>query len=266
MRCLLSTNARDEHNIQEWIQYHLLLGFDAILVWDDFSQTPIQYQDDRVCIIQKHSNKIDYITSSVAYARKNDFEWIFHLDADEYLYLGKDARLPQFVKDHVHTETMAILFPWVLFGSNHINVLRPRGSCLKPFTRCSNKTHKYIKTFARVCMIHTVRSPHEFTYSQQPTPQNIVYAPSKPLKHFGPVQTREIQPISPNRCFIAHYRFQSWDLFCQRKGRPRDDTQKEWRFSFPLGDEPPPFFHVDSNHVYFPHVLENFTRWSEKCG
>lgn len=263
MKCLLSTNVKDEHNIQEWIQYHLLLGFDAILVWDDFSQTPIQYPDERVCIIQKHAKKIDYITDSVAYARRNDFDWIFHLDADEYLYLGKNVRLPQFVKDHItNKEIMAIFFPWVLFGSNHINILKPKGSCLKPFTKCSKKTHMYIKTFAKVSMINGVRSPHEYTYNQQPTVQNIVYAPSKPLKQFRPVQTREIQPISPDYCFIAHYRFQSWDLFCQRKGRARDDTLKEWKFSFPLGDEPPLFFHADSNHVYFPHVLENFLQWS----
>lgn len=262
MKYLLSTNVKDEHNIQEWIHYHLLLGFDSILVWDDFSQTPIQYPDERVHVLRKHSKKVDYITDSVAHAKRRGFEWIIHLDADEYLYLGKDVHLRQFFRDHIHHDIMAVFFPWLLFGSNQINVLEPKGSCLKPFVRCSNKTHKYIKTFARVEMINGVRSPHEYLYSQQQTPQNTVYAPSKPLRQYSPVQTREVQPISPNRCFIAHYRFQSWDLFCHRKGRARDDTLKEWRFTFSLDNDPPPFFHADSNHVYFPHVLENYVRWS----
>lgn len=262
MRCLLSVNVKDEHNIYEWIQYHLLFGFHFILIWDDFSKVPIQYHDERVLIKRHHYNKIDYMMESVAYAKRNQFDWTIHLDADEYLYLGKDVRLREFTSRYIHHDTIAILFPWVLFGSNHIDVLEPKGSCLKPFLQCATKTHKYIKTFARVATITSVYSPHQYTFSQQQTQQNTFLAPNKRLHQFSAVQTREIQSISINRCFIAHYRFQSWDLFCQRKGRIRDDTMKEWKFPFPLGKEPPPFFHIDSNHVYFPHVLENFLKWS----
>lgn len=264
MKCLLSVNVKDEHNLAEWVSYHLLLGFDFILIWDDFSQTPIEFQHEKIRVLRQHSKKIDYMTDSVAYAKRNGFDWTIHLDGDEYLYLGVDSRLGDFMDAHAHDDKMAILFPWVLFGSNRIDVLEPKGSCLKPFVKCATKTHKYIKQFARVNMITGVRSPHEYIYSQPYTHQNTVLAPSKTLRHFSPVQTREIQPVSPNRCFIAHYRFQSWDLFCQRKGRQRDDTLKEWKFPFSLGKEPPPFFHIDSNQTYFPHVLENFLKWSEK--
>lgn len=262
MKCLISTNAKDEHNIHEWIQYHLLLGFDGVLVWDDFSSIPIEYHCENVRIIKQHSNKHDYMTDSVAYAKRNGFDWIIHLDADEYLYLGMDVRLKEFMKMNANPSIMSVFFPWVLFGSNQINVLGEKGSCIKPFTKCATKTHQYIKPLARVSMIIGVKSPHEFIYSQPYTTQNTVLAPSKTLRTFSPVQTREIQPISSNRCFIAHYRFQSWDLFCQRKGRTRDDTMKEWKFNFKLGGEPPSFFHNHSNQVYFPHVLENFIKWS----
>lgn len=261
MRCLLSVNVKDEHNLDEWIQYHLLLGFHFILLWDDFSQTPISYPDERVLIRRQHFKKTDYMTESVAYAKRHQFDWTIHLDADEYLYLGKNIRLRDFAKDHLHSDTMAIFFPWVLFGSNHLNVLKTKGSCLKPFTQCATKTHKFIKSLARVNMITGVRSPHEYTYSQKQTPQNTFLAPNKPLHQYSAIQTREIQPISSSRCFIAHFRFQSWDLFCQRKDRARDDTLKEWRFNFALGKEPPAFFHVDSNQVYFPHVMENYQQW-----
>jgi hypothetical protein len=264
MKCLLSVNVKDEHNLGEWIHYHLLLGFDFILIWDDGSQPPVQTSHEKVVVIPQHSKKIDYMTDSVAFAKRHGYDWILHLDADEYLYLGVNVRLDDFMKSYGGHDKMAILFPWVLFGSNQINVLEPKGSCLRPFVKCATKTHKYIKPLARVSMITGVRSPHEFLYSQPYTPQNTVLAPSKTLRNFSVVQTREIQPISPNRCFIAHYRFQSWDLFCQRKGRIRDDTQKAWKFPFSLGKEPPAFFHIDSNHVYFPHVLENFLRWSEE--
>lgn len=261
MKCFLSTNVKDEHNIQEWLEYHLLLGFDHILIWDDFSQVPIYCPNERVSIIRQHYKKVDYITESVAFAKRRGMDWIMHLDADEYLYVGKDTKLKDFLKRHVHHDTMSIYFPWVLFGSSHLNVLKTRGSCLEPFLQCDTKTHKYIKQLARTNMIIGVRSPHEFVYSQKQTPENTVYAPSKRLFNYNPVQTREIQTVSPNRCFIAHYRFQSWDLFKERKGRQRDDTQQNWKFPFPLGDTPPAFFHGTSNQTYFPHVFQNYQNW-----
>lgn len=264
MRCILTANVKDEHNLNEWIKYHLLLGFDFILLWDDFSKLPIQCQHEKVRVIREHFNKNDYMTNSVAFAKQNGFDWIIHLDVDEYLYLGVNVRLTDFINTFGGDDIMAIFFPWVMFGSNNINVLNPKGSCLKPFVKCATKTHKYIKHMARVNMIIGVRSPHEYLYSQSYTPQNTVLAPCKKLRSFIPVQTREIQPVSPNRCFIAHYRFQSWDIFCQRKGRPRDDTQKDWKFSFDLNKDPPAFFHIDSNHIHFPYVLENFIKWSNE--
>lgn len=262
MKHLLSVNVKDEHNLVEWVQYHLLLGFDAILIWDDNSQPPVQYDHEKVVVRRQHSTKHDYMTDSAAFAKHHGYDWIMHLDADEYLYLGVGVGLREFMDEYAGHEKMAILFPWVLFGSNQIQVLEPKGSCLRPFVKCAAKTHKYIKPMARVSMITGVRSPHEFLYSQPYTQQNTVLAPSKTLRSFHAVQTREIQPTTPNRCFIAHYRFQSWDLFCQRKGRIRDDTQKAWKFSFPLGKDPPAFFHADSNEMYFPHVLDNFLKWS----
>lgn len=265
MKCLLSVNVKDEHNLDEWIRYHLLLGFDHILIWDDYSQPPVQHSDAKITILRQHSKKNDYMTDSAAFAKRHHYDWIMHLDADEYLYLGVNVRLNDFMRSYADHDKMVILFPWTVFGSNHINVLEPKGSCLRPFTKCANKTHKYVKPLARVSAITGVRSPHEFLYSQAYTHQNTVMAPCKTLRSFDVVQTREIQPITPNRCFIAHYRFQSWDLFCQRKGRIRDDTQKPWKFPFPLGKEPPSFFHLDSNNVYFPHVLENFLRWSSSA-
>lgn len=264
MKCLLSANVKDEHNLAEWVDYHLLLGFDFILIWDDFSQVPVSIQNENVMVVQKHSKKNDYMTDSVAYAKRNGFDWILHLDVDEYLYLGVDVRLNDFIRTHAKNDIMAIFFPWMMFGSNQIDVLEPKGSCLKPFVRCAVKTHQLIKPLARVGMIVGVRSPHEYLYSQPYTQQNTVMAPSKVMRNFSVVQARDTQPASPNRCFIAHYRFQSWDLFCQRKGRPRDDTLKKWNFRFPLGAQPPPFFHIDSNQIYFPHVLDNYTKWSAK--
>jgi hypothetical protein len=266
MKCLLSANAKDEHNIEEWIHYHLLLGFDGVLIWDDFSQTPIESSHPKVHIIRQHFNKNDYIFESVAFAKKKGFDWIIHLDVDEYLYLGQDMKLKLFLQRHTHHDTISIYFPWMIFGSNHIDHLEPKGSCLQPFVMCDTRTHKYIKPLSKVQPIVGVKNPHEFIYSQKQTPENTVYAPAKPLTNFSPIQTREIQPISPNRCFNAHYRFQSWDIFKQRKGRLRDDTQQHYQFSFPLNETPPSCFHSISNQTYFPHVLENYHKWyQETC-
>lgn len=264
MKCLLSTNAKDEHNIFEWIEYHLLLGFDYILVWDDLSQIPIEYVDTRVRIIRHHAKKIDYMTDSVAFAKRNGYDWILHLDVDEYLYLGVNRHLKEFMRTYLHHNIMVVYFPWTIFGSNYLNVLSPRGSCLEPFTRCNTRTHNYIKTFARVQTITDVKNAHEFKYSQPQTTENTVYAPDKTVHQFSAVQARHVQPITLNRCFIAHFRFQSWDLFRERKGRARDDTLKPYKFQFALGDEPSRTFHANSNQMMFPYVWQNYVQWKKK--
>lgn len=261
MKCLLSANAKDEHNIIEWIHYHLLLGFDHILVWDDFSEIPIQYSDERVKIIKQHSKKNDYISGSVVYAKRKHFDWIIHLDIDEYLYLGDDVLLKDFCQHYIHNNIMAMYFPWTIFGSNHINQLSQRGSCLEPFTRCDVKTHNFIKTLARVEMIKGVKNPHEFIFSQQQTQDNTVYAPNKTIQNFSFIQPRQTQPVSQHRCFIAHFRFQSWDIFCERKGRVRDDILRPYKFRFPLGEEPVKIFHRTSNQIVFPYLWGNYRKW-----
>lgn len=265
MTRLVATNAKNEHNIREWAHYHLLLGFDAVLIWDDFSDEPICGGDDRIHVVRRHSDKKGYMTGSVAFAKEGGFEWVAHLDADEYLYLGVDTRLPEFLSQHTNPDTMVVMFPWLMFGSNHIDVLEPKGSCLRPFVRCAAKTHQYTKPLARTRLIVGARGPHEYEFCQPYSAQNTLYAPSRVPRHFRPLQPKETRPATPDACFIAHYRFQSWDLFRQRKGRPRDDTEANWKFAFPLNATPPPFFHADSNRVCFPHVLNNFTRWSSEA-
>jgi hypothetical protein len=264
MKCLISTNAKDEHNIQEWAHYHLLLGFDAVLIWDDFSNDPIRVEDNRVRVVRRHADKEGYMMASVAAAKEEGCDWIMHLDADEYLYLGVGVRLPDFLARHTRPETIVVMFPWLIFGSNRIDTLTPKGSCLRPFTRCAPKTHQYIKPLARVSAIIGVNNPHEYKCCQSYTAQNTLYAPDRTPRHFKPLQPREIKSVSPNTCFIAHYRFQSWDIFRHRKGRARDDTQTHWKLPFSLHDNPPPFFHANSNQHHFPHVLGNYLAWSQE--
>ena len=56
---ILSTNVKDENNILEWIIYHLLIGFDKILIIDNNSKIPVS------SIIEKYNfkDKVDVITS-----------------------------------------------------------------------------------------------------------------------------------------------------------------------------------------------------------
>lgn len=262
MRYLLAANAKDEHNIEEWVHYHLLLGFTAILLWDDNSKEPIadRVNDDRVIIISNHDDKTGYMRRSIEYAMEKGYDWIIHLDADEYLYLGKNVRLGEgFI---LPSHAICVLFPWVMFGSNNIDKLEPKGSCLEPFVMCAHKTHHCVKSFARVDAIENVRSPHEYTYKQVQTHQNTFFAPDRPLHRFSAFQPKQVRNVDGDQCFIAHYRWQSWDIFCHRKGRIRDDTQKNWKFKFCLDVEnTPEFFHRKSNQMSFYHLVNNYKSW-----
>jgi hypothetical protein len=255
-KVLLSTNVRDEHNMEEWIEFHRRVGFDHLLIYDDRSEPPVQFpQYANLCTIVRVSGepKNELMTRAMEFARANGFEFMLHLDGDEYLYLGWHNNAPRTIQGYLEdfADTIqAIYIPWLMFGSNGHAREPPKGSCIYPFTRCSALTHPYIKTLARVSEMEAVEGPHHFRFRNTIRVDNTIYADGRQIVSYDPIQRRLMSRPSSGSVFIAHYRSQSWDHFRRRRARPRDDTQTYWEFPFSLDDEtPPPSFQAEANET-----------------
>lgn len=254
MLFLITTNVKDEHNIKEWIDYHLCMA-DRLLIWDDDSHVPVATHDPRVEVRRIHATKHEYMTWSVEHACRIGAEWTIHIDGDEYLYLGGETT-PKFLA-RFRSDTISIYLPWLHFGSNH-RVHAPEGSVIPLYTRCSSTTGVECKTMARSRTIASVVNPHLYAYHTVQTHENSVYADGSPMRDFSALcPEKSVSPPLSTTCCIAHYHVQSWDHFRRRRARPRDDTGKKRRFPFSLDSPVPPRrFHLDSNDMEFPHVYE----------
>lgn len=248
---LLSVNVKDERNMDEWIDYHLRLGFSNILIWDDASNPPFSSYDDRVFVIFKPNlKKIQYMNDSIEFAKEHGFVFMMHLDADEYLHVGShDNNLHEFIND-IPVGVISIYFSWLLYGSNHHIHHPPSNSCIFTYRRRAPTTHQYIKPFVRVENVLYASTAHAYRYNVKQTEYNTRYAPLDHATRIVATLPELCKPPLHSSCFIAHYRSQSWDDFRNRKGRPRDDNKKGWKIPFSLETPlPPPIFQKDNNQV-----------------
>ena len=121
-----STNMRDEDNIIEWVGYHLLIGFDKILIIDHASKVPIRrvlrpYDfNGRVVVvrIEANHNTLKYKSNVKKYLlnhivpqfmKEHKAEWFIHLDADEYVNLNNNYKnVKEFLNCYPRAEQIAL--------------------------------------------------------------------------------------------------------------------------------------------------------------
>ena len=100
----------EELYIKEWLDYHLNLGFDAIIVADNDDELILSgYSSDRV-IIEDYT-KVECVQpkayTELYHKYQKDYDWILFLDIDEFVVLEEDKTindfLSRFSRDEVDT-------------------------------------------------------------------------------------------------------------------------------------------------------------------
>jgi len=220
----LFTNARDEHNIAEWIAHHLLLGFDKIHIFDHKSVTPITHLlktnfDNRVTVIPVNGEgniKLDLMTQAVTIAQKNNVSWMIYLDADEFLLLNNFNNVKELLNKFNFADALGI--NWLMFGTSY-HKSQPPGLLTENFIRSEKTIHQHIKSFVRPDkVLLPAVNPHFFNMRN---PNRVFAATGNKLaiSPFNPVPKLFTRVVA----YIAHYYTQSEDEHLRRKGRAMDD-------------------------------------------
>ena len=122
--CLL---AKDENcYINEWLEWHLNLGFERVFIYDNESTIPIieSINKDYInyCdIINWTSNDYKKHMQVEAYAdclkkHKYDTKWLAFIDADEFIRLITATNINDFLKDY--EKYMGIYVEWLTYNAN----------------------------------------------------------------------------------------------------------------------------------------------------
>jgi hypothetical protein len=158
----------DEKALIENIQYHLLLGFDHIIVYDNNSVTPLSnqlYFLPNVTINtwsdNSHGSQCRCYTKCLNQYRKY-FNWIAFIDTDEFIVLNKENNIKDFLKRYENYGGVGI--NWKCFGSSgHNNI---QDSIIDSYVHCPNinSYDRHIKSIVNTNKAIGSINPHCFSY------------------------------------------------------------------------------------------------------
>jgi hypothetical protein len=230
IKSILFTNARDERNILEWVVHHLNLGFNEIHILDHKSVVPI----NKICINLPNNVKIirtnkdvikqNLIKSAHNYAINNGFDWMIYLDADEFLVLNKCNDVNTFLKDYLIYDQVGI--NWLIYGSNYRDTrLNCDETIIGTYKRSQKNLNCHIKTFLNLKINKfDLKNPHVYILDNMKQSINVNFSP---LDINEPWFFNTSDNFLSVNAFIAHYMYQSYDEFIEKKfALPRDDTGK----------------------------------------
>jgi glycosyltransferase involved in cell wall biosynthesis len=167
--CLIVRNeARD---IQEWIAFHALAGFDTQIIFDNGSS------DGTADLIQQAAGNYDirfhnwtnrtassqvgaYQAACEAY--KLEFDWIAFIDSDEFLVTANGQKINEFLTRYENYAAIAI--NWAVYGADG-HEHWPPGLVVESFRRRADETFfpaRHVKSILRPHLAMSCLNPHYF--------------------------------------------------------------------------------------------------------
>lgn len=165
---------QEQDYIEEFVQYHLMLGFKHIFVYDnedvptygDMLKKYSQYVSVIHLPYNNYGRGVQYVALDdfmQRIVRKSNITHVAHIDIDEYIVLKQHRTISEFISEYIKDDCQGIGMNWRMFGSNgHTsktlvpNVLR--------FTKCDNGNH-HIKTIFAVKHFHSFINCHHVSYT-----------------------------------------------------------------------------------------------------
>ena len=164
--------AKDEDEfLKEWVVYHLLLGFDHIIIYDNGSKNPIrillkEYIEENLVSVQDYPTQNAPQLSAYFHCLKNWKEktcWMAFIDIDEFIGPLQDNDIRTFLDRF--EEYAGVGIHWMMFGSNG-HLKRPKGNVIENYTESIGLSNLY-KSIVHPREVTYPLSPHHFQYAQR---------------------------------------------------------------------------------------------------
>lgn len=221
--------------LQEWIAYHLKLGFDKIYIYDNNSPKTERCedgfeQDNRVVVFKHYMGKTDggcklQVEAYNEFYKRfgKDFDWVLFLDIDEFLTLTAHNDVHDYLEDVTRKNISAteITLFWKCYSDGGMLKYEPR-PVRERFTEISeneevNKYHKqFYKTKVKSLILRNIH------YA---TPQTAIDNKGDWMPHLCNVTSEK-----PNHdlAYISHYATKTVEEYvCIKKKRRADGNSKK---------------------------------------
>jgi hypothetical protein len=147
---------KEQDYIEEFVRYHLALGFKIIYVYDNEDvpvyETLLKNYKDNVKVIHlpfnNHKRPVQYMALDdfvEKYLFTTPITHVAHIDIDEFIVLKKHANICDFIRQYIKGDCQGIGMNWRHFGSSGKTEKSSEPVTFR-FTMCQTNGDSHIKT------------------------------------------------------------------------------------------------------------------------
>jgi hypothetical protein len=133
----------EEHYIDEWVNYHLKIGFDNIFIYQNDWECSIDNPKVIKIIFNGDEKQIPSYNDFIQ-RYKSNYDWVAFFDVDEFLVLKKHNNINEFLISY--NQYLGVGVNWVIFGNNNLESVTDDYSLIKRFTKRQVGVDPHIKT------------------------------------------------------------------------------------------------------------------------
>lgn len=172
--------------LDEWIRYHLGLGFDCVCLYDNSDANELGDWGERyggkVCVWHL-PGPVRQLVAYNHFLATTSHEWCAFIDADEFIVLRRHSSIREFVGEHCRGG--AVCLNWYLFGSSGHEEYSPQ-PVLQRFQKRQASINPHVKCIVRCRDVFKMLSPH-YPLMREGIPVDTSGEPVRgPLHYAGP--------------------------------------------------------------------------------
>lgn len=241
IRSAVCACARDEGQyIEEWIDYHLDLGFGKIIIYDNnppgdnsLPEQLARYVSDSRVEIVDYRGRVNFQVKAYNDCLKRhrkDLDWIAFIDVDEFItFSDRCMTAGQYLEEAVDKKADVIYINWLLFGDSG-KVRKEPGGVLERFTvpaRVPDYENCHIKSIVRTSSnVRFGRNPHNVVRTFLLPRAHIVNGSLIPVSKNSPRQNIDYKVVC-----LRHYvtkTVEEYILQKSRRGAPDCKAKKKF--------------------------------------
>lgn len=194
--------------LPEWIEFHLLQGFDHFILYDNDSNDGLEdsmtpYIRDGILEIRKYPEEVKNSSYSKNYwvmshcidEQKNKSKWIHFHAIDEFTYCPSGILVTELLKEFDNFGGLAV--NWKLFGING-HIKKPKGLVIENYTtRLHHDAALHVKTIIQPLKTRSPAPNTHWFYTDKTVDENY-----NPVHGPFNVHAENLPPISPPPCVI----------------------------------------------------------------
>lgn len=216
--------------IQEWIEYHLLIGVEHFYIYDNDSNDNLRLLLDSyisrgivtyIFCPGKTMQMPAYNDALIRFGKYN--HWIAFIDADEFITLKCSNSLSEFIREYDNYAELGI--NWCMFDCNNHMTKPQQGFVIQNYTRCfENDNHplnRHLKCIVKPSSVKVCLTPHYMRLNRNSKAVNEIF--ENLVTPFPP-------NASLNRIQINHYFSKSKEEYIEKISRGRSDIAAKRSF------------------------------------